>query len=965
MPTNEPVLICTSAYWASMNASSRAAYSYHYISLAGWSASRFQNLVANSRYTTVEIHGNGWTAVDSVGSVVITTSWTTDPAHYIKITAVGEARTNGVYTNSKYRLYGATAGVSVFQAQRSNIILDGFQIYNGYTGTTARSNAFFAVNATGDDGYIQLKDMVLRGGRYTVRNEGYYQMEMDNCVVYGGTQGAVTTINARSVISLRHCICVGDVAGAYPLGGLMDAVNCYFHGETYCVRSANAGDMTNFMYKCATSNAEASSWTTEGIGNIAHSTSNFMNVAAASADYRLSSTSALKGVGADLCLAHPQRPIIDVSGITPWTDTDIIGSVLTFTNSLSTAAFRYRNVYTNTWASPELSISLQNRFVGSSQSVGIISDLHMGAATTPTGQQCFVAAINDLEDNCGATHVFVLGDVTNDDWMQHDEVVESVRSASNLGIDYYHFIPGNHDEYDTYYSDWNTNFGVSSSYLAVNIDNVMFVMAGTDEHSAATIGGGAKNYCEQILSDNQDDICFLMTHHPRLGTLRTSTRDDAVGNGFIKPYDILYDAITDNDYSAWFCAHTHGWGHIQKGQGNILWKAEDHILYDIAGKLRANTLDLGAFSSGVALLGSVYGTSGLLSRLSAIRGLAGQAVGASAVSALLEKVLSLSGLLSAVSSQSAAANVLRGLAGAISAEADHVARLLISRRLAGTSAASGGLRGRLAGGDIAGLIAASAILSGALRVFHNCSGIVQGVGFGASILSPKRGLVGAVSADAAAAGVIALTMGLEGLQAATGSAAGQIRISKTLSGHAGAFLDLAGVIATAADVFLSAAAAGNSGLSGNIERLVSLSGDVGAATDLLGALQRVANLSGNAAGLSDLSATIKRTREFKAAVSALSDLWGKILIQGEVELAGAVSAAGGQAGRLGIDYVLKALIEAEGGLSGDLGYAIAEIMQGVAGLGSVDAISARASIGRKKGVAGIDNPVGVCKIVIN
>src|SRR3989338_2405158 len=140
-----------------------AGYSNCYTSLAAWEdgedGTGSRDLVAENKIAVAKIDGP-WTAADTAG--VIIGGWTTDATHYIRIYTTPEARHNGKWDTTKYRLELSTSsdGIGMNDVDVNNIKIEGLQLQYTVTSTNW-SNAIFITGAQGSN--VSVSDCIVKG----------------------------------------------------------------------------------------------------------------------------------------------------------------------------------------------------------------------------------------------------------------------------------------------------------------------------------------------------------------------------------------------------------------------------------------------------------------------------------------------------------------------------------------------------------------------------------------------------------------------------------------------------------------------------------------------------------------------------------------------------------------------------------------------------------------------------------
>ncbi len=258
----------------------------HYSSLSGWEAGEQIDLQVNDRISRAECSGFPDTPAVTIGSQA---AWNTDATRYIEIVAVTGAKTTAnVAEAGIYKLERATG--TAFSLDVNYARLDGITVKapTAFVMQTAITGA----SAIALTGWAFLGD----GSSYGVAvNAGTYGVTMTNCYATG--YNAILHNAASATITAYNCVIISIAAvagGIRRIGGTASVTNCYASGAS---GSSYQGTITK------TTAASADSTGSTGLQNIAYSTSSgayFRNVTSGSEDFRISSTSGLKGVGTDL-----------------------------------------------------------------------------------------------------------------------------------------------------------------------------------------------------------------------------------------------------------------------------------------------------------------------------------------------------------------------------------------------------------------------------------------------------------------------------------------------------------------------------------------------------------------------------------------------------------------------------------------------------------------------------------------
>jgi len=266
----------------------------------------------------INILGDWSSAADT--TAVTISGVTTTAANYILIRAIGQARHQGVWTSSAYRLLIASA--IAIRLIDDHVRLDGLQL--GKSSSSSNTQPVVRVENSGLDNAFHISHCIIKqAGNNSFTEAGIHINSADsklkawNCIIYGsGTNtnnnNSAIAMGGNQTLEVYSCTLIGGQNGLYRGSGTVTAKNCYARGNA----AAYSGTMT--LTTCASADTTGSA----GLQNIPHSTATFVSVTAGSQDYHLAVGSALLGAGTDTSgEAAPLDFAHDIDGqarSTPW-----------------------------------------------------------------------------------------------------------------------------------------------------------------------------------------------------------------------------------------------------------------------------------------------------------------------------------------------------------------------------------------------------------------------------------------------------------------------------------------------------------------------------------------------------------------------------------------------------------------------------------------------------------------------
>lgn len=127
-----------------------------YASLNSWQsdkiANNLTNLVSLNKIEVVVIDG-AWTVTET--NPLTIDGWTTDAGHYIKISTSTQARHNGKWSNTDFRM--KITNSFAIEIKESNVIIDGIQV--SMLGSNTWKYAIFSTNALSN---IEIKNNIIK-----------------------------------------------------------------------------------------------------------------------------------------------------------------------------------------------------------------------------------------------------------------------------------------------------------------------------------------------------------------------------------------------------------------------------------------------------------------------------------------------------------------------------------------------------------------------------------------------------------------------------------------------------------------------------------------------------------------------------------------------------------------------------------------------------------------------------------
>jgi hypothetical protein len=244
---------------------------------------------------------------------------TTSSTNYILVRCIGDARNNGVWSNSKYRLSISSTtlyAIGIYAAK--HLRLDGLQIIK--TGINTSGNGYGGISNFSSQ-EVRISNCILRGTNDVTETAigidyaGSGSLKIWNTIIYDftnstspGTIGSSIVITGSGTVEIYSCICISRDTSISRSAGTVVIKNTYSAGLSLGAYSYN-GTMTKTT--CASSDATGS----PGLQNIDHDTATFINVTAGSQDYRLASGSPLMDVGTDTSAdTDPLNFTTDIAG---------------------------------------------------------------------------------------------------------------------------------------------------------------------------------------------------------------------------------------------------------------------------------------------------------------------------------------------------------------------------------------------------------------------------------------------------------------------------------------------------------------------------------------------------------------------------------------------------------------------------------------------------------------------------
>ena len=309
-----------------------SGYTNCYTSLSAWEAAyggvnfgtcTVGNLVCADKSAVAQIEGT-WTNPDT--SAVNFNGWTTGPNNYLRVVSMPQARHDGKWKETAYRLQ---TNFTSIQINEEHVRLDGLQIYMNNTNFNQWQTGI-AVNLGTASGDIRISNSIVRSNGNIGANCGGIWLEttgsgskyyITNTLIYGfKTNGdysaGVRSLNGNWTGYFYNVTSNGNDYGFRNSGGTMIAKNCYAGGNTHAAYNGTIG-----KNNCASSDGTGS----PGLTSVAYSVSggaSFNNITLASEDFHIKSNSLLKDAGIVTSTeAVPLNFTVDIDGQTrsaPW-----------------------------------------------------------------------------------------------------------------------------------------------------------------------------------------------------------------------------------------------------------------------------------------------------------------------------------------------------------------------------------------------------------------------------------------------------------------------------------------------------------------------------------------------------------------------------------------------------------------------------------------------------------------------
>ena len=252
---------------------------------------------------------------------------------------------------------------------------------------------------------------------------------------------------------------------------------------------------------------------------------------------------------------------INVASVVTMASNNSVVGVMDVVNGESVATVRFYDVTAVEWLTDiETEVSLSFAYSGPTVRLAIISDLHIGLSS-PDPNAPFTAVINAIDDTItGVSRVFVLGDIigntpkTGAYYGTETTNYKTMRATSDIADTNWHEIAGNHDLLTGTDGFLAELLGSESAlpYYTVEVGNIVFLMVSNDDQSSGDgyLSDAANSWIATTLAANNDKICIVMTHHPRLGTTRYSSNSSYMNIKNANSLDV-------GGFDAWFSGHAH------------------------------------------------------------------------------------------------------------------------------------------------------------------------------------------------------------------------------------------------------------------------------------------------------------------------------------------------------------------------------------------------------------------------
>jgi len=272
-------------------------YSGCYTSLSAWEAAQQRDLVASNEIAVARIEGT-WSNPDT--TAVTIDGWTTGVDNYIKIYTAPEARHNGVWSDTEYRLDGVANYTYMLSILEPYTKIDGLQIKRSGGGGTRNIVYINATNVDFSNGIVTKNTAAISSGInvysaasgtrvwntlvYNVDEFGLQGSSLvyfyNNTIINSGTYGLKGASYSGTNINCKNNLVKGSASGDF------------FHSGTGTLNCANSasGDGTSAAYGAGNKINQTFAFVDEGNNNY-HLSSN--DIAARDAGTDLSADTSL------------------------------------------------------------------------------------------------------------------------------------------------------------------------------------------------------------------------------------------------------------------------------------------------------------------------------------------------------------------------------------------------------------------------------------------------------------------------------------------------------------------------------------------------------------------------------------------------------------------------------------------------------------------------------------------------
>ncbi|HNY80766.1 MAG TPA: hypothetical protein PKO46_21000 [Sedimentisphaerales bacterium] len=270
--------------------------------------------------------------------------------------------------------------------------------------------------------------------------------------------------------------------------------------------------------------------------------------------------------------------------------------------------------------------------------------------------------------------------------------------------------------------------------------------------------------------------------------------------------------------------------------------------------------------------------------------LAGGIAGQLAVAAALAVSRLLAGQVAAQGALSGQVSVARPLAGSAQVQSSMTGGLSVARPLAGSIQAGSQVDGAAAvERDLSGAVAGQSGLSGTMSVARSLAGSVTAQAQAAGGLSATWAMAGSLEAASAAAGILTIEgqVALAGQLTAASSCAASLSVGRLLAGQVSGQTGLSGSLSLLGEqVALSGSISAQSGVSGVVRVHRGLAGQLVSTPNVSGAMSAMRSLSAQLSGTAQVVGQVRADWALAGSIMAQADVSGRLLILGEVNLAG-------------------------------------------------------------------------------